>query len=150
MSPPELSGDTPVTDVIKPVIINLIHSFRNKFYLAGFNNLASTSCHLIHLYKPLRFDEWLNCCSASVVCSYLMSMRYYLYQKTLSLKILQHCLTCLISVHTMISCFRTIDSSIIIHDIYLFKVMSLTNLKVVRVVSRCNLNASCSELLINI
>ena len=36
VSPPELSGNTPVLDVIRPVEINLIKSFGNEFCLAVF------------------------------------------------------------------------------------------------------------------
>ena len=150
MSPPQLSGYTPVAHIVNPVVVNLIHSFRNKFNFASFNNLAGTSSHVAHLNKPLRLYKWLNCSSTSIMSTYHMSMRNCLYKKSLSFKVFKNCLSCLISVHSMITSIRTVNSSVIIHNIYLFKVMSLTNLKVVRVMSRCNLNTTSSELLIYI
>ena len=79
-----------------------------------------------------------------------MSMWHNLYQKAECLKVCYHCLSCLVAVHTLILSAKGIDGSVIIQYINLLKIVTLTNLKVVRIMGRCNLNTACSELLINI
>ena len=71
VSPPELTGNTPVTDALKPVQIGLSEALRNEFKSAGFKCLYRRFRHLFHLDKPLRFYHRLYGCAAAVVGTYL-------------------------------------------------------------------------------
>ena len=53
MSPPKLTRNTPVLDILHPVIINLIKSFGDKLYLAVANCFNSRLCEGFHFNKPL-------------------------------------------------------------------------------------------------
>ena len=79
-----------------------------------------------------------------------MSVRNCLHKKALCFKVFEHCLSCLVAVHAVIACTRTADGRVVIHYIYLGQIVSLTYLKVVRIVGRCDFYAACSELLIYI
>ena len=67
VSPPELSGNTPVLDIIRPVIVNLLHALRNQRYFLIFYRRNRRFNQFVHLHKPLRLDKRLNRCAASIV-----------------------------------------------------------------------------------
>ena len=75
VSPPELTGNAPVTDALKPVQIGLSEALRNEFKSAGFKCLYRRFRHLFHLDKPLRFYHRLYGCAAAVVGTYVVGMR---------------------------------------------------------------------------
>ena len=79
-----------------------------------------------------------------------MNVVFNLNQKSLCIKIIYHSFSCFVSVHTGILSAKIVNCSIIIKYVNLWKVMSFTNLKIVRIVSRSNLNNTSSEFLINI
>ena len=150
VSPPELTGNTPVTDIFQPVQICLSEACRNKFQFSWFQSIDCSLCHFIHAYKPLWFDHRLYGCAATVMCADTVAVRNNLNEKSLCLKVCYHCLTCLVAVHACIFTAKRIDGCIVIHDIDFFKVVALAYLEVIRVMCRCDLNASCSEFLVNI
>ena len=82
VSPPELSGNTPVADIFKPVQICLVKTLRNESELFVIQSFDGSLCHLVHFYKPLWLDHRLYGCSAAVVCSYVMGMWNNLYKKS--------------------------------------------------------------------
>ena len=150
VSPPKLTGNTPVTDIFQPVKIGFAKACRNKFQLALIENVNSSFCHLVHTNEPLRLDHRLYRSAAAVMSSNAVGMGNYLHQKSLCLKICHHCLTRFITVHSRILAAKRIDGSVVIHDIDLRKVVTFSNLKVVRVMGRCDLHASCSKFFIHI
>ena len=72
VAPPELSGNTPVLDVVCPVEICFFHTFGNKLNLAFLYSLNCGLDKLIHLNEPLLFYEGFYRGMASVVCTYVM------------------------------------------------------------------------------
>ena len=150
VSPPQLTGNTPVTDVLQPVQVSLVKTLRYKLQIAVVKSLNRSLCHLVHLYKPLRFDHWLYSCVAAVMCSNAVIVGNYLNQKAKLVQILYHDFSCLVAIHACVFSAKLIDGSIIVHDVDFRKVVSLSNLKVVRVVCRSDLYASSSEFLVNI
>ena len=79
-----------------------------------------------------------------------MNVVFNLNQKSLCIKVSYHSFSCFVSVHTGILSAKIVNCSIIIKYVNLWKVMSFTNLKIVRIVSGSNLNNTSSEFLINI
>ena len=148
VSPPELSGNTPVTDVLQPVQIDLVKTIRYKIQLVLFQSFDRRFRHLLHLYKPLRFDHRLNGCLTAVVCADAVCMRNNFYQKSQCIQVCYHGFSCLITIHACIFAAQFVNRRIVIHDIDLRQIMSLANLKVVRVVCRCDLYASGSKFFI--
>ena len=150
VSPPELTGNTPVTDIFKPVQISLAKAWRNKFQFARFQRIHSCLCHLVHTYKPLRFDHRFYSCTTTVMCTDAVIMWNYFHKKTQCIQICNHGFTCLITVHTCVFTAERIDSSIIIHDVDFFKIVAFAYFEVIRVMCRCDLNAARSEFFIYI
>ena len=150
VSPPDLTGDTPVFDILKPVKVNLVKTLRHETKLAGLQCIDRRFCKLIHLYKPLLFDQWLNCCTTTVMCSYCMHVRNNLYKVSLLIKICYDCLSGLVTIHSCVFSTLLVNCRIIVHDVDLRKVVTLSYLEVVRVMCRCDLNSTCSEFFVYI
>ena len=150
VTPPELSGNTPVPDIFQPVKVDLIKTFRNEFQLAGFQCLDCRFCHLFHLYEPLLFYHWLYCSLTAVMGTNCMSMGNHLNQKSQFLQVLYNGLSGFITIHTVILASCKAYGSIIVHYCQFRQLVSSSNFKVVRVMSRSDLNASGTEFFINI
>ena len=88
VSPPELAADTPVTDIIGPVEVCLVHTLWKKLDLTVLYTFNCRFDHLIHLYEPLLLNHWLNSCVTSVVYTYIMRMWYDFYKKTFFFEII--------------------------------------------------------------
>ena len=85
VSPPELSGNTPVTDIVCPVKVGLFHTLRKQCDLIVFDCIDCRLDQFIHFYEPLLLDHRLYGRMTTVMCSDIMGMRYNLYQKSLLL-----------------------------------------------------------------
>ena len=74
MSPPELSGNTPVSDIVCPVKVCLFHTLRNQLDLSLFDSFYCRFDQLVHLNEPLLFDHWLYRCLTTVVCTNIVAI----------------------------------------------------------------------------
>ena len=145
MSPPELTGDTPVLDVLKPVKVGLTVVLRNELELTGLDRPDRRLRHLLHTYEPLRLDHRLDRGATAVVGTDIMLRRNDLHQQTEIGQILYHGLPRLIAVHAIILRTRTVDGRIIVQDIDLRQIVTLADLEIVRVMCRCDLYRTGSE-----
>ena len=85
---------------------------------------------------------------AAVMRADIMGMRYDLYEQPHLLEVCNKRFSALIPIHSGIfSCFL-IHGRIIIDDNDLLQVMALSNFKIIRVMCRCDLHTSGTELLI--
>ena len=80
----------------------------------------------------------------SVACSYRDSHLFSLYEISRVLKLFYPELTAFISVHTCVFAGEIAHGSVFVDALQHFQIVSLTDLKVVRVVSRRDLNSACS------
>ena len=87
---------------------------------------------------------------ASVMGSDIMGIILYLYKEPHFIKFLNYRIPCGISVHPGIFSAVLIDSAVIIHYVYNIKIMSLADLKVIRIVCRSYLHDTGSEFHIDI
>ena len=150
MPPPELAGNTPVTDILQPVHIDFIKTVRYELQTSVFQCLDGSLSHLFHSDKPLGLDHWLHCSAAAVMGSHTVGMRHYLYQQPLLLQVSDHGFSGLIAVHACIFAAQLIDGGIVVHDIDFRQVMAFSHFKVIGVVCRCDLHASGTKLLVYI
>ena len=130
--------------------IRLVKTGRNEFQISVIQSFDCSLCHLVHLYKPLWLDHRLYRCAAAVMSSNAVVVRNYFYQKSKFFQICYHCLTCFVTVHTSVFSTKLVDGRIVIHNVDLFQIVTASNLKVVRVMGRCDLYTSCSEFFVYI
>ena len=74
VAPPKLSADTPVSDVICPVVVCFFHTFRNQFDVTLFYRFYGRFDQLIHLHEPLFFYHRLDGGLTSVMGTYVMAV----------------------------------------------------------------------------
>ncbi len=148
--PPNLPGDAPVTDIFKPVQVNLVKSLRHELKLACLHRLNRRLCQLLHPDKPLLFYQRLYRGVATVMGSYVVAVGNHFHQKPLFLKLLHHQLARRVAVHPRILPAVFIDGGIIVHHIDLRQIVAFPHLKVIGVMCRRNLNRARSKFLINV
>ena len=130
--------------------ISLIKTFRNKLKIAVFQSVNSCFCHLVHLYKPLWFDHRLYGCTTTVMGSYTVTVGYYFYQQSQLFQIFHHSFSCFIAIHACIFSTQIVDGCIIVQNVDFFQIMTFSYFKVIRVMCRCDLYTSGSELFVYI
>ena len=114
------------------------------------NSFDSRICERLHFYKPLFREYWFNYSAAPLAMSNTMVMILYFYHKSQFGQITNYLLSGLVSVHASIFSTQFVNSSIIIHDSYHRKLMSLPYLKIIDVMCRSYFNRSCSKIFIYI
>ena len=150
VSPPKLTGNTPVADIIQPVHINLAETFGNKFQLLILINLDGRLCQLVHLYKPLQFNHGFDGCVASFMAAYRMGNILDFNQIAFLVQLFYDFLSGLQSVHACKSACLFIHCAVIIHHANTGQVMSQPNLEVIRVMCRCNFYNTGTKFSVNI
>ena len=150
VSPPQLSGNAPVLDILQPVRVCFFKMLRHEIQIVGLHDLERCLRHLVHLHKPLRLEHRLDRRVAAVMRSDRVCDRNNLDKQSLLLQILNHRLPGFVAVHSRVLSAETVHGRIIVQDIDLLQMMPLADLEVVRVMSRCNLDTACSELLVHI
>ena len=139
MAPPELTGDTPVTDIFKPVEICLIKMIRYKFCLAIFNRINRRTCKWFHLYEPLFADTRLYRRTTAVAGSYIMIVIFYFYQCAFCFQIFYDGFTCFVAVHSGVFLVFIDNLRVVCHYIDNWQIVAKSYFKVVRVVCRRDL-----------
>ena len=139
MSPPQLTGDTPVTDFFQPVEISLFEPFRYELQITLLYRLDGRLGQFFHCHEPLvrqhRFDDRM----AAVAFAHRNDLLFRLHQITGRIQIRHPGLPAFIPVHTCIFAGKLIHSCILVDAGRTRQTGPLTDLKVVRVVSRRDL-----------
>ena len=142
MSPPQLSGDAPVTDIVCPVKICFVHSCRNQPDITIFYGFHCRFDQFIHLNEPLFFDHRFYCGMAAVMRSYIMGIIFNSYQKSHTVKFFHNMPAAFVSIKAFIFSTIFVNGSIIIQNVDFRKIMAFSNLKIIRVMRRCDLDNS--------
>ena len=74
VSPPQLTADTPVADVVRPVEIVLLHTLGNQLDLTIFHCFSCGFDQLIHLNEPLVLYHRLDGGLTTVMGTYVVYM----------------------------------------------------------------------------
>ena len=79
VSPPQLTADTPVADVVRPVEIVLLHTLGDQLDLTIFHSFSCGFDQFIHLNEPLVFYHRLDGGLTTVMGTYVVYMIFDLY-----------------------------------------------------------------------
>ena len=146
MAPPELAGDTPVTDVVQPLAVNLGKTLRNESDIAILYSISCRLCQRLHLYEPLSRNHWLNGRVAAGAMAYCMLVILNRNQYTSLLQVLQQSLAALIAVHAGIFACIICHLASIGNYFNLLQIVSEAHLVVVRVMGWSNLYGTSTKL----
>ena len=150
VAPPQLTGDTPVTDIFQPVHVYFTETIGNKTQFLLFIYFHSRFCQFVHAYKPLQFDQGFDGNITSFMAAYCMSDIFDFYQIALFFQVCYYCFSGFHTIHACVFACFFVHSTIVVHYVDTRQVMTYTNFKVVRVVSRCNFYNTGTEFTVNI
>ena len=145
MTPPQLTADTPVMQILHPVQIHLIETLRYKAEVAVLQSIDSGSSQFVHGYKPLGFYHGLDGAVAAIVGTNVMNVVFDLGQEAPLLQILNDLFTSLVAVHAFIFAAEFVHVTIVGQNADHFQIVTLTNFEVVGVMSGGDLNSTGSE-----
>ena len=100
VSPPELTGDTPVADIFQPVQVNLVKPLGHEGQFSLLDGLHGRLCQFLHGHKPLGLYHGLHGGLAAVMGSHVVHVLLDLYQKPHLIHLLHDGLPCLVAVHS--------------------------------------------------
>ena len=147
VSPPELTGDAPVADILHPAQICVLEVLRDKLKLAALYNFDSGFCERLHLNEPLLRAARLYNGMTALTGADIVDMSLCLYEKPLCFKIGYHSLSCLVSVHSgVFSAVFLVYRRVIVHDVDYRQIMAKTYFIVVRVMCGSYLYDARSEI----
>ena len=79
VSPPQLTADTPVADIVGPVKVVLLHTFGDQLDLTVFHCFSCGLDQFVHLHEPLLFYQRLDGGLTTVMGTYVVYMILDLY-----------------------------------------------------------------------
>ena len=144
VTPPKLTGDTPVTDVFHPVEVNLVEAFGDKLRLAVLDCLDGRFGKRLHLHEPLLGNSRFNNRMTAVAGTDFMLGRLDFNKCTGVRQVFDNRLAALHEIHTGIFACLFIHEAVVGHDVDNRQVVSESYFKVVRVVRRGNFNRTGS------
>ena len=150
MTPPQLTGDTPVLDVLHPIIIDLIHALRNEADVAVLNGIDGRLCEGLHFDKPLRGNARLHNGAAAIAGADVVLDRLNFNEEACFVEILDNLLSGLERRHTGVFATIFVDDTAIVHDVDDGQIMAQANLEVVRVMCRGDLHNAGTEVLLHV
>src|SRR4030043_442230 len=147
--PPQLSADTPVPDVLRPVKICLGEAFRNYGDPAVLNSLDGGFSQRLCSDEPLQADLGFNHRLATTTMSYRVRVGLDFLQKSFVFQVSQHLISTGEPFQSLVGTSVFIHSGIGVHDIYQGQIMSLSYLEVREVMGGRYLQGSGAERSIN-
>ena len=150
VSPPKLTADTPVADIVSPVKVGLVHTLGNQLDFAILYSFYRRFNQLIHLHKPLLFYQRLNGGLATVMGAYIMGIVFNFYKQPQLIHLFDDGFSCLVSVHAIELSTVFVDGGIIVHNVDDGQIVALSYLKVVGVMCRGDLYDTSSKFHVNV
>ena len=124
VSPPELTGNAPVFDILHPVEICLGESLRNEPYLTLAHHFYRGGGELLHTDEPLFAHDRFDGALATVTTTHVVRIRLDLLHEPLRFEILDDFLAGSVSVHSRIGVSVLVDDAAVVHYAYNFEIMS--------------------------
>ena len=115
VTPPQLSGNTPIADVVHPIEIYLFKAFGDKGDLFVFDDLYSRLCKRLHFHKPLLADDGFDGAVATVAYSDVVFVRFDLFHQALLFQVAYYALSGFVAVQPFICVAVFVDNSAVVH-----------------------------------
>ena len=146
MSPPQLTADTPVLDVLHPVAIGILILGRIEFQFVIHYRRQCHICKMLHLEKPLHRKLRLYNHVGTLGIPYLIGIGFHLIQQAGSIQVFFNLFTNIKAIHTDIKTGSLAQCTIIVEDIDAWQVILFTQHIVVHIMRRSYFQATCTEL----
>ena len=146
VTPPKLTGNAPVADIFQPVAVDFRKSFRNEFDFAGFYSVNGRSSQTLHLHEPLFGNERFHRCRTARAVTYGMFMVFNAQKVACFLQIGNELFSAFVTVEPCIFACIVRHRTVVVDYDNLFQIMTLTHIKIVRVMRRRYFYCACTEL----
>ena len=152
VSPPELTADAPVSDVLQPVEVDAGEPLRDDAYVAlghcavGLSRDAGGLLVAAHVDKPLHTDERLDHGGATLAVADGVAVRFHLLQHAQRFQFLHHAATGLEPLHLGVLASHLRHVAAFADDVGGVQAVPLPHLEVHRVVGRGDLQRAGAEL----
>ena len=150
VSPPELTADTPVLDILQPVAVGSLVFGRIELQFVVHDGRQSHVCKVLHLEEPLHREFRLDGNTRALRTTHLVRVGFHLFQQTCIGQVLLNLLTHVEAVHAHIESGCLAQSTVVVEDVDRGQVVFLAQHVVVHIVSRCHLQTTCTELNIHV
>ena len=149
VTPPKLPGDIPVTEILHPGEVGLSPTLWVEGNLTVFNYLCCRLFELINGNKPLLREPRLKSCAAAVAMHNRVIKVFNVIKQAMLFKPSNNSLASLIPIKTRKLTVAVNNNSMLIKDVDLLKIVSLTHSKVIRVMSWSYLNKTGTKACVN-
>mmetsp|Transcript_454 Transcript_454/g.1152 ORF Transcript_454/g.1152 Transcript_454/m.1152 type:complete len:275 (-) Transcript_454:1303-2127(-) len=150
VTPPQLSTDTPISDVIKPLEPRLFVFGRDDLEFPVADGICRSLRHIFAVHIPLWSNHGFQNISRTRAKTQSHFVRFFALQKTLFVESLFDGDSRIISHHSF-EFFPTVmvDSSVGCQDGNEFQIVSLSTFVIIWIVCGCNLHSTCTKRHIN-
>ena len=145
MTPPKLTGDTPVVDVFHPVDVDLAEAFGYELHRSVANHLKGRLGERLHFDEPLIGGQRLYRRAATVARANVVLVGNGLDEIAFGFQVRNQGFAAGIAIHTFVFARVGVHGSVVVHDLDLFEVIALTHEEVVGVMGGCDLHTARSE-----
>ena len=146
MSPPYLSRNTPVPDIVQPFKIGRLPAGGHDLRFPLDHGRARHLRQRFYLDEPLPRNGRLDVCPAPVTLSDTVDIRFLADQESFPLKIPDDISPALEAILSLINTSPFIDHGIAVHDLDGFELVPCRNGKVIGIMGRGNLYRPGTEL----
>mmetsp|Transcript_113724 Transcript_113724/g.317616 ORF Transcript_113724/g.317616 Transcript_113724/m.317616 type:complete len:208 (-) Transcript_113724:465-1088(-) len=143
MSPPELSTNAPVSNIIEPLEPGLFVFGRNNLQFSIANRVRGSLGHAVAVDVPLRSDHGFQNISRAGTDTQSHFIGLFSFQKTLLFQSLFHGNTSIVSHHPFkLLSSMMVDTSIFIQDGDKFQIVSFAAFVIIRIMGGGNLDGT--------
>ena len=142
MTPPQLTGNAPVADILHPVEIGLAEPLGDELGLPFLDDPDGFLGQRLHLHEPLGGDDRLHVLMAAVAGADVVAVRLHLHQISARFQIGDDLLSGLVAIETLILSAVFVDPAVVVQHPDDLQIVAQTHLKVVGVVGGGHLNAA--------
>mmetsp|Transcript_24704 Transcript_24704/g.44681 ORF Transcript_24704/g.44681 Transcript_24704/m.44681 type:complete len:214 (-) Transcript_24704:927-1568(-) len=146
MSPPKLPRHAPVMNISEPVAPGLIESLRHNLNVPVLHCLESFCSHPFRLYKPLAAHKRLNNLTSTLRTRNTLHMWFNFDCQVSSFNVFPELCSSVKSIQPIVVTSIYIHRPVLVHNIDNWQVLLLSNLIIIRVVTRRNFQSTSAKL----
>ncbi len=150
VSPPKLTANAPIADILHPVQIYLFEAFGQKLYALIVYHFYGGPGERFHLHVPLPRNHGLYHGVASAAMPHVVVVIFDFYEQSLFLEVGNHSFASLEPVEPRIRARVFRHCAVVIHNAYRFESVALPHLEIVGVVRRRYLHRARAEIALHV
>ena len=145
MTPPQLTGNAPVSDILHPIEVGLAEAVGDELRLPILHHPDGLLGQGFHLHEPLGGDNRLHIVVAAAAGAHIVGVILHPHQVAAFFQILHNLLARLVAVKTLVFAAQLIDLAVVVQHPDDLQVVAQTHLEVVGVMGGGHLDATGAE-----